>query len=130
MNTITDTIRNLGAARLGMMIAVAAGVLAFFIYLTSRLGTPELTLLYSDLDLQDSGRIVGHLEQAEVRYRLDRGGTQIFVPRDQVARMRVAMAEQGLPIGGSIGYEIFDRSEGLGTSSFVQNVNHLRALCQ
>lgn len=128
MNTITDTIRNLGAARLGMMIAVAAGVLAFFIYLTSRLATPELTLLYSDLDLQDSGRIVGHLEQAEVRYRLDRDGTQIFVPRDQVARMRVAMAEQGLPIGGSIGYEIFDRSEGLGTSSFVQNVNHLRAL--
>ncbi|HSR70963.1 MAG TPA: flagellar basal-body MS-ring/collar protein FliF, partial [Kiloniellales bacterium] len=39
-----------------------------------------------------------------------------------------AMAEDGLPSGGSIGYEIFDRSEGLGTSNFVQNVNHLRAL--
>jgi flagellar M-ring protein FliF len=42
--------------------------------------------------------------------------------------MRVAMAEDGLPSGGSIGYEIFDRSEGLGTTKFVQNVNHLRAL--
>jgi flagellar M-ring protein FliF len=42
--------------------------------------------------------------------------------------MRVAMAEDGLPTGGSVGYEIFDRSEGLGTTKFVQNVNHLRAL--
>ncbi len=128
MNTIAETIRNLGAARLGMMIAVAAGVLAFFIYLTSRLATPELTLLYAELDPQDSGRIVTHLEQAEVSYRLGRDGTQIFVPRDQVARLRVAMAEKNLPTGGSIGYEIFDRSEGFGTSTFVQNVNHLRAL--
>ena len=42
--------------------------------------------------------------------------------------MRVVMAEEGLPSGGSIGYEIFDRSEGLGTTNFVQNINHVRAL--
>ncbi|MFQ5773256.1 MAG: flagellar basal-body MS-ring/collar protein FliF [Kiloniellaceae bacterium] len=128
MNSIADTLRNLGPARLGLMGAVAAGIIAFFIYLTSQLTTPDLALLYADLDPQDSGQIVSRLEQMEVRYRLGSDGTQIFVPSDQVARLRVAMAEDGLPSGGSIGYEIFDRSEGLGTTNFVQNINHVRAL--
>ena len=42
--------------------------------------------------------------------------------------MRVTLAQEGMPTGGSIGYEIFDKSDGLGTTSFVQNINHLRAL--
>ena len=128
LNSISDTIRSLGPARLGLMAAVAAGILAFFIYLTSRLASPELALLYSDLDPQDSGQIVSRLEQRDIPFRIGTDGRQIFVPADQVGRMRVAMAEDGLPAGGSIGYEIFDRSEGLGTTSFVQNVNHVRAL--
>ncbi len=128
MNGLTNTLRSLGPARLGLMAAVAAGIIAFFIYLSSRLATPGMALLYADLDPQDSGQIVSRLEQMEVNYRLGRDGGQIFVPNDKVARMRVAMAEEGLPSGGSIGYEIFDRSEGLGTTSFVQNINHLRAL--
>jgi flagellar M-ring protein FliF len=128
LNSFSDTIRALGPARLGLMAAVAAGSIAFFIYLTSRLATPGMALLYGDLDAQDSGQIVSRLEQMEVPYRLGGEGNQIFVPNDQVARMRIAMAEDGLPTGGSIGYEIFDRSEGLGTTNFVQGVNHVRAL--
>lgn len=128
LSGFSDTFRALGPARLGMMAAVAAGSIAFFIYLTSRLATPNLALLYADLDPQDSGQIVSRLEQMEIPFRIGTDGTQVFVPNDQVARVRVAMAEEGLPSGGSIGYEIFDRSEGLGTTNFVQNVNHLRAL--
>lgn len=128
MSSFSDTIRALGPARLGLMAAVAAGSIAFFIYLTSRLATPSMALLYGDLAAQDSGQIVSRLEQLEVPYRLGGEGNQIFVPNDQVARLRIAMAEDGLPAGGSIGYEIFDRSEGLGTTNFVQNVNHVRAL--
>lgn len=128
MNSISDTIRSLGPARLGLMAAVAAGILAFFIYLTSRLAVPDLALLYSDLDPQDSGQIVSRLEQRKIPFRIGTDGSQIFVPADEVGRMRVAMAEDGLPAGGSVGYEIFDRSEGLGTTSFVQSVNRVRAL--
>ena len=111
-----------------MMAAVAAGTIAFFLYLTSRLATPDMALLYADLDPQDSGQIVTRLETMQIPFRLDRDGSQIHVARDQVGRMRVAMAEEGLPSGGSIGSEIFDRSEGLGTTSFVQKINRLRAL--
>ncbi len=128
MNSFFDTLRSLGPARLGLMAAVAAGVIAFMIYTTSRIATPDLSLLYSDLDPQDSAQIVTRLEKLEVKYRLSSNGGQIYVPQDKVARLRLTMAEEGLPSGGSIGYEIFDRSEGLGTTSFVQGINHLRAL--
>jgi flagellar M-ring protein FliF len=110
------------------MAAVAAGIIAFFIYLTSRLASPEMSLLYAELDSQDSGQIIARLEQMNVPYRIGEEGGKIFVPQDQVGRTRLVIAEDGLPSGGSIGYEIFDRSEGLGTTNFVQNINHVRAL--
>ena len=111
-----------------MMAAVAAGIIAFFIYLTSRLASPDMALLYGELNSQDSGQIIARLEQMSVPYRLGEDGGAIFVPQDDVGRSRMVMAEEGLPSGGNIGYEIFDRSEGLGTTNFVQNINHVRAL--
>ena len=128
MNTFFDTLRSLGPVRLATMAGVAAGILAFFIYLTSRLATPEMTLLYGELDSQDSAQIVSRLDQANIPYKLGPNGNQIYVPASQVGRLRLTMAEEGLPNGGSIGYEIFDRSDGLGATNFVQNLNHLRAL--
>lgn len=128
MNSLFETLKNLGPARLGTMAAVTAGIIAFFIYLTSRLASPEMSLLYADLDAADSGQIVARLEQMNVPYRLSDDGARILVPQDRVGRTRLVIAEEGLPSGGSIGYEIFDRSEGLGTTNFVQNINHVRAL--
>ena len=128
LNSLLETLKGLGPARLGTMAAVAAGIVAFFIYVTSRLASPDMALLYGELGVQDSGQIIGRLEQMNVPYRLGEEGGNILVPQDQVGRTRMIMAEEGLPSGGSIGYEIFDRSEGLGTTNFVQNINHVRAL--
>ena len=128
MNAFIETLRSLGPLRLAAMAAVAAGIIAFFIYLTGRLASPDMALLYGELDSRDSSQIVTRLEAMGVPYSLGPSGTHVLVPRDQVGRLRVAMAEEGLPTGGSMGYEIFDRSEGLGTTNFVQNINHLRAL--
>jgi flagellar M-ring protein FliF len=55
-------------------------------------------------------------------------GTTLLVPKDKVTRLRMKLAEGGLPKGGGVGYEIFDKSDALGATSFVQNINHLRAL--
>lgn len=128
MNTFIETLRNLGPARLAMMAGVAAAILAFFIYFAGRVSQPEKELLYAELTTGDSSKIVNELEARQVPYELSPDGSRILVPADQVARLRLAMAEQGLPDGGSLGYEIFDRSDGFGTSNFVQNINHLRAL--
>lgn len=125
---LVQTLRGLGPLRLGAIAIVGVILLTLFVFLTTRLAQPDLALLYSDLDFADSGEIVTRLEAAGVPYELSGNGTSIFVPSDQVDRLRVQMAQQGLPAGGSIGYEIFDRTDGFGTTNFVQNVNRLRAL--
>ncbi|MDD3446357.1 MAG: flagellar basal-body MS-ring/collar protein FliF, partial [Zavarzinia sp.] len=111
-----------------MLAAVAAAVVAFLAFAMNRVMQPTYALLYGDLDLADSGRIVEKLDGMNVPYQLSSDGSRIMVPEDQVARLRMAMAEEGMPAGGSMGYEIFDRSDSIGTTSFVQNINHLRAL--
>lgn len=123
-----ETLRNLGAMRLLIMTGVAAGFVAFFIYIATRLTTPGMTLLFADLDTADSGQIVAKLENMGVPYELRGNGNQILVPSDQVLRLRLSVAQEGLPSGGSMGYELFDRSESLGTSNFVLNIHRLRAL--
>jgi flagellar M-ring protein FliF len=110
------------------MAGVVIGFVAFFAYLVTRLTGGEMALLYGNLDPNDSGRIVAKLESMAVPYELRGDGSQIYVPSDRVLRLRMAMAEGGMPSGGSVGYELFDHSDALGTTNFVQNVNLLRAL--
>jgi len=107
---------------------VAVALVVFFVFLTSRLSSPDMSLLYAELEAADSAQIIERLEAQGVPYELRGDGSQIRVPADQVLRLRMTMAGEGLPSGGSIGYEIFDRQDALGTTNFVQQVNHLRAL--
>ena len=127
MNTLLQTLRNLGPVRLAAMGVVALGLIGFFVYLMTRLSTPDMALLYSDLDPKDGGAIVRQLEEQKIPHQVNAEGTRIMVPADQVGRLRMVMAQAGLPSGGSIGYEIYDKPEGFGTTSFVQGINHLRA---
>jgi flagellar M-ring protein FliF len=128
MNPFANLIRNLGPVRVAALVATGIAVLGFFIFLSSRLTSGGTALLYGDLDPADSGQIVQVLESQKIPYDVKANGTQIFVPGDQVLQLRVSLAEQGLPGGGSVGYEIFDENQGIGTTGFVQNVNLVRAL--
>lgn len=128
MNSFIQTLRNLGPMRLGAIALVAFSLLGFFGFLTARISSSPMSLLYSDLDSHDAGAIVQKLDSMKIPYEVSSTGNAIRVPGDQVGRLRMMMASDGLPKGGSIGYEIFDQKEGFGTTSFVQNINHLRAL--
>jgi len=128
VNSLIQTLRNLGPARLGAIAFVAFALLTFFGFLMIRISNPPMALLYSDLDPQDAGAIIQKLDTLGLPYDITAGGNAIRVPGNQVGRLRMTMASEGLPKGGSIGYEIFDQKEGFGTTSFVQNINHLRAL--
>ena len=127
METFLQALRSLGPMRLAVMGAVILGLIGFFIFLTTRLTTPQMELLFGELDPSDSSRIVGQLESTNTVYELRANGSQVFVPSNKVAQLRLTMAEQGLS-GGSIGYEIFDDAEALGTTNFLQNINLIRAL--
>ncbi len=110
---------------LGMTVV---GLLAFFAFITFRLAEPDYQLLYGGLDLEDSAEIVGRLESLGVPYKLHASGETILVPADRIARLRMSMAEEGLPRGGSVGDEIFDEAGALGTTTFLANINQRRAL--
>lgn len=128
MNAFLDTIRNLGVARLAAAAGMTIGLIVFFVFLATRLSTSQLALLFDNLNPDDATRITMQLESMGIPHELTSNKRQVRVPSDQVARLRLALAEQGLPQDGTIGYEVFDRDQTLGTSSFVQNINHVRAL--
>ncbi|WP_024513954.1 flagellar basal-body MS-ring/collar protein FliF [Bradyrhizobium sp. Tv2a-2] len=128
MKGLVDFLKGLGAARLMAMIAVTAALIGFFAFVIMRVTTPQMTTLFTDLSLEDSSSIIKDLERQGVPYELRNEGSVILVPKDKVTRLRMKLAEGGLPKGGGVGYEIFDKSDALGTTSFVQNINHLRAL--
>src|SRR5258706_5550345 len=110
------------------MVAVTAALIGFFAFVIMRVTTPQMTTLFTDLSVEDSTGIVKDLERQAIPFELRNDGAVIMVPKDKVTRLRMKLAEGGLPKGGGVGYEIFDKSDALGATSFVQNINHLRAL--
>lgn len=128
LEAVLTVARNFGLVRLAVLASVILGVASGFFYFVNVITKPEMSLLYSNLDLSDASKIVSSIESQGIPFEIKGGGSQILVPAENVARLRMEMAEQGMPHGASVGYEIFDREEPLGASGFMQNMNHLRAL--
>jgi flagellar M-ring protein FliF len=128
MKALVEGLRALGAARLAAMGAVALGMLGMLALMVLHGGTEPMALLYGDLDLRDSAQVVDQLQRQHIPYRVTANGSQILVAADQVADARLSLAKAGLPAGGSVGYEIFDRSDGLAATEFQQQINETRAL--
>jgi flagellar M-ring protein FliF len=128
MNGMVAGLKALGPKRLLAMAGVGAGLLALLAVLALRAGTPPMASLFGDMEPRDAAAVVAALEKQRVPYKLEAGGTRILAPADQVPRLRLALARDGLPAGGGVGWEIFDRAESLTTTPFQQDVNRLRAL--
>lgn len=128
MGGLLQTLRNLGPSRLAAIGGAAVVLLGLMIFLATHFSSPTYGLLYANLSMKDSGAVAQKLDALGVPYQLRGDGTTILAPIDQVPRLRLSMAQDGLPHDGSIGYELFDKPEGLGTTDFVQNINEMRAL--
>ena len=87
---------------------------------------PEYSVLFANLQPSDAAEMIDKLESSNVPYKLDAGGSTVLIPENRVAETRLTLAQEGLPRGGGVGYEIFDRSR-LGITSFEQKVNLKRA---
>jgi flagellar M-ring protein FliF len=85
-------------------------------------------LLFSGLELEEAAEISGKLDTAGIAYSLEGGGSAIFVDASKVEDARMMLSEQGLPTRGSVGWEIFDKSDALGETQFVLNIKKLRAM--
>lgn len=129
MNNILQTLRNMSPGRLASIAAIIIFLISFFVYIGIQMNSSEYAVLYTDLELEDAKQIVTRLETANVKYKLTKNGTEVMVPVDEVNRMRVDTAELAMASKGSnVGYEVFDNTDALGSTNFVQNVNLIRAL--
>lgn len=128
MQKILDNLRSLGTKRLVALGATGVGVVVAIAALTMLALAPNMTTLYAGLPPGEAGKMVSALEKLGVQVRATDDGTTVQVPSQDVARARMALAQQGLPGVTGTGYEIFDADNGLGLTSFMQNVNSRRAL--
>ena len=129
MMPVMDGLRALGVGRLVALAAVGLGMLVMLGLLALRGGTPaQQALLYGDLDLREAAQIADALDRAHIAHQELGSGDRITVPSADVARARLLLAKDGLPSGGSIGYEIFDRGDAMTSSQFQQDINETRAM--
>jgi flagellar M-ring protein FliF len=114
-------------ARQAMLVAVGVGalVLVYVLFLSS--SSPNMVTAFSGLAPEDSAAMVDELETLGVPYELRAGGAAIAVPANQIAEVRIKLAQAGLPAGGAVGLEIFERTN-FGATDFVQQVNFRRGL--
>lgn len=110
-------------ALIGAVAALAAVIVAATMW--SR--DPNYKVLFSNLDDRDGGAIVASLNQMNVPYRFNEGGTALLVPAEKVYDLRLQLASQGLPRGGSVGFELLDNTR-FGASQFTEQINYQRGL--
>jgi flagellar M-ring protein FliF len=111
-----------------MMIAFVAFLsVAAFAVLILVANRTDYRPLFTNLNAEDAGEIVKKLKEAKTPYQITADGKGILVPADKVYEQRLTLASEGLPQGGGIGFEIFDRKN-FGMTEFVQKINYQRAL--
>ncbi|MBN1128918.1 MAG: flagellar M-ring protein FliF [Chitinispirillaceae bacterium] len=94
---------------------------------TSKTADSGYRVLYSNLELEESGAITEELQKMKYDYKLEAGGRTITVPAKQLYEVRIALAREGLPKSRGLGYEVFDKNN-FGMTDFVQKMNARRAL--
>ncbi|NVM57372.1 MAG: flagellar M-ring protein FliF [Desulfobacterales bacterium] len=127
-------IEQFGAAFGGMpaskkiyMVVVLGLLVAGFVVMFRWANKVDHQLLYSNLSPDDAGNIASKLREQRIPYKLASGGSAILVPAEKVYELRLALANDRLPAGGHVGFEIFDKTD-FSTTEFVQRINYQRAL--
>jgi flagellar M-ring protein FliF len=107
--------------------AVAAGALVFAFIMLQAGGEPPYVTAFTNLDPKDANAVVEQLKADAIPYQLSADGGTIKVPPAMAADAKLKLAAKGLPQGGAVGFELFDKTS-FGVTDFVQHLNYQRAL--
>lgn len=126
---IKQFFKDLSPMKLALIGVGSVLVIILLVIYLSKVSSSDMGVLYSDLDAEDSSKIMQELESRKIPYQLLASNTVIKVPKDQVAAIRLSLAELGIPSKGLVvGYEIFDKEDSISTTNFSQNIKMMRAL--
>ena len=109
-----------------LMVAIAA-LIALLVGASTWLKQSDYRILFSNISERDGGSIIAALEQMNVPYRFNEGGSAILIPGTRVHEVRLRLATQGLPKGGGVGFELMENQK-FGISQFAEQVNYQRGL--
>jgi flagellar M-ring protein FliF len=126
-NQFKAIIKTMSVGKLITLAALVLGTIAGVITLINWSNKPEYLPLYTNLSAEDASEVVANLRERKIPYQLSHDGATVQIPRESVYEMRLALASEGLPRGGGVGFEVFDNTK-LGMTEFVQNINYQRAL--
>lgn len=112
--------------KIPLLIAASAAI-AIVVALMLWAKSPDYRVLYSNLNDRDGGAIVTQLTQMNIPYRFTENGSALMIPAEKVHETRLRLAQQGLPKGGAVGFELLDQ-EKFGISQFSEQINYQRAL--
>ena len=121
-------LQRLGVERILVLAVVVLALIGLFAFIAFRAMEPRYTLLYAGMALDDTRAVVQRLDAMGVTHRLSPQGDAVMVPADRVLELRMALASDGMPGGGVVGYEIFDSADSFGTTEFLSNINLKRAM--
>ena len=109
------------------LLVAASAAIAIIVALLLWAKSPDYRVLYSNLNDRDGGAIVTQLTQMNIPYRFAENGAALMIPAEKVHETRLRLAQQGLPKGGAVGFELLDQ-EKFGISQFSEQINYQRAL--
>jgi flagellar M-ring protein FliF len=127
LQQLLEFVQSLSIKQKIMTLFVIGAVVSGFILLMTWTNRPDYEVLYTNLNQDDAAGIIAKLKEKKTPYQLEQNGTVITVPRENVLETRLTLAGEGLPRGGGVGFEIFDKTS-LGTTDFVQKLNYQRAV--
>jgi flagellar M-ring protein FliF len=124
LNQIKNLWMNMSRGRKILVISLTAGALIAMALLIWITGTPRYELLYARLNEQDRSEIIAKLDELKVPYRTSVTGG-IEVPN--ALSVRANLLKEGIPHGGVVGWEIFDKNS-FSTTDFTNQINKQRAI--
>lgn len=108
----------------GFVVGAVLVVMLSLVFVGSK---PQYSVLYSGLSPEDAAGVVAKLKEQRIDYQLAESGSAVLVPATNVYETRLNLASEGLPRGGGVGFELFDKTN-FGTTDFVQKLNYQRAV--
>jgi flagellar M-ring protein FliF len=124
---IASMFDRLGGAKRMMILIVGVAAAGLIFAVAQWAGTPTWVPAFPGVPLENVTQITDKLDQAGVKYKLERGGSDIMVAEADLAKARVALAKNGMPTSGRPGLELFDQPS-WGMTDFTQRINYRRAL--
>jgi len=126
-DSLTRSIAQIGPLQLLSMLVFVSAFVAIVAGMWMWGQSGDYRVLYSNLSDRDGGDIITSLQQQNIPYKFAEGGGALLVPSDKVHEVRLRLASQGLPKGGTVGFELMENQK-FGTSQFLEQVNYQRSL--